>query len=116
MQELTEERIARNDSTFRVANDRIAETAVEQGMEQFVPFICECAEPRCAEIIQLSLGEYEAIRAEPAHFLNAPGHERAAQGAGRVVSTHDRFVVVRKTGRAGAIARALDPRAEDEVA
>jgi hypothetical protein len=109
-------RIARNDATFRLANERIAETAAEQGIDELVPFVCECAEPRCTEIIQLSLDEYESVRSEPVQFLNAHGHERAARGRARIVAEHDGYVVVAKIGRAGEVAQALDPREQDEVA
>jgi hypothetical protein len=109
-------RIARNDATFRLANERIAETAAEQGIDDLVPFVCECAEPRCTEIIQLSLDAYESVRSESAQFLNARGHEPADRGQTRVVAEHDHYVVVAKIGRAGDVARALDPRKRDEVA
>ena len=39
-----------------------------------VPFICECADANCMEIIRLSLDEYEAVRQHPARFFTAPGH------------------------------------------
>jgi hypothetical protein len=116
MDRFSEERIARNDATFREANERIARTADEQGIHEIVPFICECADERCSEILQLSLEEYESVRADGTLFLNAPGHQRAARGAARVVSQNDRYFVVAKTGHAGEVARALDPRQEDEVA
>jgi hypothetical protein len=116
MEGVMEERIARNDATFRVANERIAETAAQQGIDRLVPFICECAEPRCTEIIQLSLEEYESVRAEATHFLTVPAHEGSTGDAAQVVSENDRYSIVRKTGRAGEVARALDTRQEDEVA
>jgi hypothetical protein len=116
MDDATEERIARNDATFRVANERIAETAAEQRIDRLVPFICECAEPRCTEIIQLSMEEYRSVRAEPTQFLTVPDHEGGPASAARVVAENNRFVIVRKTGRAGEVARELDTPAEDEVA
>jgi len=39
-----------------------------------IPFICECADPACREIIRLNQDEYEAVRAESRHFFNVPGH------------------------------------------
>ena len=46
MNPMTEERIARNDSIFRDANEQINASAREHDTdeEQAVPFICECAD------------------------------------------------------------------------
>ncbi len=104
------ERIARNDATFRDANDRIGAAAAEHDVVDAVPFICECADERCTEIVRLSLEEYDHVRLEPTHFVNAIGHETAARGYGEVIARNDRFVVVRKTGPAAEVAAQLDPR------
>lgn len=109
--ELLAERIARNDAAFRTANEGIAETAYEFDVgEQLIPFICECADRGCSEIVRLSADEYEAIRADSTHFMNAIGHQVAAQGWGVVVGENDRFVVVEKIGRAAEVVERLDER------
>ena len=54
-----EERIARNDSTFREANEKIAKAATGCEWVEQVPFICECATESCTVIVNLSLAEYE---------------------------------------------------------
>ena len=76
--ELTQERIARNDHMFRQANEGIHAAAevyeVEEDMR--IPFICECADPACREIIRLSQDDYEAVRAESRHFLNVNAVKR----------------------------------------
>jgi hypothetical protein len=108
--DLTAERVARNDATFREANERIRDSAEEYEMSELVPFLCECPEPSCTEIVQLSLQEYEAIRANPIRFLNARGHEQAAIEHKRVVAQTDGHVIIEKTGRAAEVAAELDPR------
>jgi hypothetical protein len=105
----TAERVARNDATFREANEKIEEAARGAGLET-VPFICECAEPHCTEIVYLRLSEYERIRAEPTHFVNVPGHEASAMGYARVVERHDGYVVVEKIDEAAEIVKQLDQR------
>ena len=70
------ERIARNDATFRHANERI-ERAAEQADVELVPFLCECADERCTEIVRVSLADYEAVREHPERFLTAPDHHLA---------------------------------------
>jgi hypothetical protein len=110
MNELTQERIARNDATFRSANERIAESAVEYEMGERIPFICECADTECTQIVQLSLHEYEAVRQHSRHFLNAPGHQVAAGPVVQVVADKKDFVVVEKLAHAGEVAERLDER------
>ncbi len=108
--EVTQERIARNDAIFRSANERIRETAEEYDITEQVPFFCECADGECRQLVQLSLREYESVRADSRDFLNAPGHEAAAQGAAVVVDGNERYVVVKKIERAGEVAEELDER------
>jgi hypothetical protein len=104
---LTAERIGRNDATFREANERIRSSAEEYEIVMQVPFICECADERCREIVHMDLSEYEEVRAEPTHFLNVPGHEVAAQGAARVVARRQGYLVVEKIGHAAEVAADL---------
>lgn len=110
MDRITQERIAVNDARFREANENIRDTADEQDFPGPVPFICECADPACTQIVRMSIEEYEAIRADPSHFLNAPGHDVAAGSAARVVREADGYVVVEKVGHAGEVASELDAR------
>ena len=108
----TAERVARNDAIFREANERIQNAAREYSIDEALPFICECALPTCQEIVRLDLAAYEAIRAVPTHFLNAPGHDKAAQGWATVVESRDGYDVVEKVGTAADLAAELDPRSQ----
>ena len=112
---MTEERIARNDSIFRDANEQIDARAREHGADeqQVVPFICECADEDCATIVQLSLADYESVRTNSRQFLTAFGHERF-EGLVEIVATNHNHLVVRKSGRAGEIAEALDRRVDGD--
>ncbi len=101
------ERIARNDAIFRKANEEIREAAERLEVEN-VPFICECADPSCREILLLTLEEYREIRTNARHFINAPGHEAAAQGWGEVVGVSDGYVTEEKLSVAGEIAEQLE--------
>jgi len=110
---VTQERVARNDALFREANEGIQDAASTYGVLERIPFICECADGNCRELLVLSMDEYEEIRRNPRHFLNAPGHVRAAQGAAEVVDDRGRYTTVEKTGYAGDIVEGLDPRRGD---
>lgn len=111
MDPMTAERIGRNDSAFRDANEQIRARAKEHltAADQLVPFICECADEDCTTIIQLTLFEYEGVRTDSRQFLNFIGHERA-EGPIEVMSMNHDHLVVRKSGRSGEIAEALDTR------
>ncbi len=109
--DLTAERVARNDAIFRAANEQISDTAAEQQMHDGVPLLCECCDPTCKEILTLSLSEYEEIRADSRRFLNVPGHDKSAGPHVRVVARTDRYFVVQKVGRAAEVVAELDPRA-----
>jgi hypothetical protein len=108
---VTQERIAKNDSLFREANERIESVAEEQKLTVSpVPFICECADLQCTQITSLTLEEYWYVRSNPRWFINAPGHESAGLGAVAVVEDHRSYVIVEKQGYAGEVAEALANR------
>ena len=74
------ERIVLNDATFREANDRIEVKAEEHTQEgDVVPFVCECADPNCREIVHMTLDEYRTMRSDPTLFVNLPGHHASAR-------------------------------------
>jgi hypothetical protein len=106
------ERVARNDAIFRDANERIDAAAKEYDFEGAVPFICECPDPACNEILRLRLDEYETVRSVPTRFVHARGHVEADGEWATVVERRDGYDVVEKVGRAADLARELDPRAE----
>lgn len=110
MSDRTAERVARNDATFREANEHIAERADAYGVDGLIPFICECAEETCTEIVRLTPDEYAHVRSDGAHFLNEHGHVASAGPHAHVVEEHERYTIVEKVGRAGEIVRELDPR------
>jgi hypothetical protein len=107
---VTQERVARNDALFREANEGIQQAATTYEVLEQIPFICECADESCRELLVLSMDEYEEIRGNPRHFLNAPGHVRVGQGAAEVVDDRGRYTIVEKTGYAGQLVEKLDPR------
>ena len=98
-----------NESIFREVNERIQELGESSDQRQ-LEFVCECQDLECAERIELALDEYEAIRAQPTHFLVVPGHEQP--DVDRVVREGDGYLVVEKVGEAGELAESDDPRAE----
>lgn len=109
------ERVARNQATYREANDRIDAAAATQS--ESIPFICECPDTTCTTIIRLEAEEYDRVRADATRFCVAPGHEVCeVQGVdvARLVAREDRFSVMEKIGRAGEVARQLADRRPNE--
>lgn len=104
-----EKRLAQNEAFFRSVNERIRDLADAHGPDQHrYEFLCECGDTACVERVALSLGEYEAVRADATRFVLAEGHDDAT--IEKVVESAQDHVVVEKVGVAGEVAQALDPR------
>jgi hypothetical protein len=110
--ELTAQRVALNQATFREANEKIQQAALEYHVDGRLPFICECSDPDCVDLLRLGPTEYESIRATPTHFLTAPGHHRSADGWANLVERREGYEIAEKVGDAAGIAEDLDPRSE----
>lgn len=115
MRTVDEERalkLAMNESAARNSNERLSRMAVSHRFEssQGVPFVCECADADCHEIVMLSLDEYERVRFYPRRFLLVAGHEDAEATHERIVEAENGYAIVEKVGVAGREAARLDPR------
>jgi hypothetical protein len=107
------ERIARNEAAFRDANERIENAAEAIGGLDEIPFVCECALPKCTELARLSLEDYERVRSHGTTFWVVPGHEIThvdGVEVARIVDERPAFTVLEKVGEPGRIAEELDPR------
>ncbi len=104
-------RVAHTEALFRDVNERIAESAKRFDSDA-AEFVCECADPACAERVPVTLDEYERVRADSTRFLVVQGHEDTR--IERVVERpHRRFAIVEKFNRVVArTVRRLDPRTE----
>ena len=104
-----EQRIARTEALFRDVNERIAESAERFDADE-AEFVCECADPTCADRVPATLEQYEQVRADGATFLLVPGHEDPE--VERVIERpHRRLVIVEKVNALVVRAvRQLNPR------
>lgn len=103
-----EDRIAHNETLFRDVNERIEAGLWPAERAEPVAFRCECGSLRCNKLVELTIAEYEHVRASPTHFLVLPGHEIPA--IEHVVEREETHVVVEKAGRAAKVAEETDPR------
>ena len=109
---LWDERAARNEALFRSVNEQVRQLAGRNfGQIEPTGFVCECSDDACVERIHVPLEIYEAVRANPRHFLVAKGHENGEVEKVKIVDGGSGFAVVEKEGTAGGIAESTDPRA-----
>ena len=82
----------RQDDT-RLRNEHIAATARANKFdcEIEVPFICECSERRCEDLVRLTLTQFETARGE-SDYLVAPEHQ---VDQARIVRVRDGFWLYR---------------------
>jgi hypothetical protein len=103
MSSLWEQRAARNEALFREVNENIARLEQRFGGSGPTPtFICECANEQCTEHVLVDEVTYRQVREHPRRFIILPGHiEQTLEG---VVDERDGYLIVEKTGLAGAVA------------
>jgi hypothetical protein len=98
-------RIAENEIAFRAANELLRGVFEHaRDVEQGFPFLCECGDSRCTQVILLPLEIYAAMREYPDRFVIASGHKQLETE--RILDGTDDYQLIEKTGTAGAIARA----------
>jgi hypothetical protein len=89
---------ARNEALLRTVNERISALDAEAGwadVGQLFEFQCECGNPDgCGGRVEMSLAEYERVRAQRDRFAVVPGHEDDA--IEQVVERNERFFIVDK--------------------
>jgi hypothetical protein len=103
------EQRAKNESTFREANEKLERKVVELSLtEERTPYLCECDDPTCTSIVHLTVPEYEAVRSNPRQFAVIPDHDSSPA---EVVEEQEGFTVIEKTGEEGRLVERQDPRA-----
>ncbi len=107
-----ERRIGANEAIFREVNERIEQlNRTFATLTETMEVMCECGELSCAQMISLSIGDYERIRADSALFAVVPGH--VAPDVEDVVGEGPDYEIVRKReGDPRRIAEATDPGRE----
>ena len=101
-------RAAASQATIRDVNEGIERGQWPGEEASPVGFRCECARLGCNRLIELSVHEYEQIRASPRRFVLIPGHELPEIEA--VIETRPGYIIVEKRDQAGEVAEAHDPR------
>ncbi len=105
-EELQAERLASNQTLFRVVNEGVHAlnekfAAEDDGNSGFA---CECSRLDCVEHIEVTLAEYAEVRSNARWFLVAPSGEHVFSQVEHGITRTDRYFVVEKTGVAGEVA------------
>jgi hypothetical protein len=96
-------------SAFRDANEQLEAKADELGFgARPTPYLCECEDAHCTDVIGLTRTEYEEVRVHPRRFVVVSGHQESDV---RLVQKAPRFTVVEKIGEEGKLVAARNPRA-----
>jgi hypothetical protein len=102
------DRIARNEVAYRDVNEAIESGRADGADDTPRPYMCECGLLECNELVQLTVAEYEAVRAHPRRFFLVDGHE--IPDVEHLIARHDRYTVVEKANDHAGIAEEGDPR------
>jgi hypothetical protein len=102
-------RAAASEATIRDVNEGIERGQWPGEEDSPAGFRCECARLGCNQLIELTVREYEEIRAHPRRFVVVPGHE--LPDVDSVIGTRPGYVIVEKRDLAGKVAEQHDPRA-----
>jgi len=88
------------DESGRDVNERLRRIAAEHRFEttQRVPFLCECDDPNCHEIVMVSLIDYDLLREHPRRFLLAAGHVDAKAAHGPIVEAENGYAIIERVG------------------
>src|SRR5438270_6445411 len=83
------ERIARNEAAYRQVNEAIeaGRTAAAVQDDTPRPFACECGQLGCNQLVELTIVEYESVRAGPRRFLMVEGHQIRRSSASSSVTS-----------------------------
>lgn len=108
MNEEAERRLARNEALFRETNEAIERGQWPGDPQKLVRFRCECSRLECNEAVELTLVQYEQVRASPRRFVVVAGHQ--VPEIETVVGGEGDHLIVEKVEAAGATAAATDPR------
>lgn len=93
------ERAAANEDAFRNANEEIDRTRGRLGLsERRTPYICECEEEKCTDVLLLTLTDYRYVRSSGRRFVLSPGHQNESD---ILLTEGDGFFVIEKTGAEG---------------
>jgi hypothetical protein len=101
-------RHAMNESVHRTMNE-LREKDALAGLTATMNCECECSRSECNSGFEITIADYEAVRASGRRFVVAPGHEEEDE---EIIEKAPAYFVIEKVGEQGRIADSLQPRSE----
>lgn len=92
-----DDRLKENQETFKLANERLERAVADRvGTAERVPFLCECADQACMGRIDLTLADFNEVRAHTNYFVMLPDHPRTP--GEEIVARRDGYDITQKPG------------------
>ena len=79
---------------FRTVNERLRHRMNQLSVTGHAPVVCECSDPSCTQVLELTPDDYAAVRNSPDRYVVASGHARAELES--VVERRKGFDIVEK--------------------
>jgi hypothetical protein len=97
-------RLADNGAVFRAGNEAIAlNVGARKNPTARYGYLCECGNDQCFEPVQLTMIEYNAVRAGgPTRFFVVPGHHDPTAGE-ILVGELEGYLIIERAAGDGAI-------------
>jgi hypothetical protein len=88
-------RLEKNQESFRNANQKLGNIVGDKvGRQETIPFLCECPDDECLDVVSVSLTEYERIHSHPDRYIVVKGHPTSP--GERMVEERDGYWIVEK--------------------
>jgi hypothetical protein len=87
-----ESHLVKNELDFAAYNERRA--AFEAGSDEQMPFVCECGDEQCFQVIDATPDEWEAAHSRNDQFVVAPDH--VFPEVESIIERGGRYWIVRK--------------------
>jgi hypothetical protein len=84
--------VDRAKALLRMVNDHIRALAAGRSATERRAFICECGNHACIDAVELTVADYDVIRANADYFVVAA--HRVTDAAGELVARHRGFAVM----------------------
>jgi hypothetical protein len=107
MDEARAKRLALNESLFRDVNELIRKQQADH-KDTRATFVCECIKVSCQLHLNLTVEEYERVRAHNARFVVYPGHNEPHVEA-VIEDLSPRYMVIEKVDPGRAVAEETAP-------
>ena len=89
-----ERRLVKNEQAFRAYNER--RRALEAETDEQVPFVCECGDSSCLQMVEVTPDEWEDAHHRDDQFVVVPGPEHVFPDIEQIVDRRQSYWVVRK--------------------